>query len=567
MRSPRRSAALSKIGASALVIAVGVGVVAAVTATVNSRASAATQTYPIPASGTFAVSGHGNGHGHGMSQWGAEGAAVAGLSAAQIVAFYYPNTTLTTLAPSTVRVLISDDGGATTVAAKAGLSLTGYGALPSAGVAQWKLVPYQSGLALLRESSTGAWSNAKLGLPAQADFSSADGFVRLYHADGSFTDYRGTVGSVRSGGAELTVNRVPLDDYVMGVAPRESPSSWRPAAEQAQAIAARSYARYAVEHDGGDPYDICDTSQCQVYGGMAAYSASGALLYTDYPAAISGNQNEVLTYAGATIFAQFSASDGGWTTGGGEPYLTAHADPYDTAAAGDPWADWSRTVSGSSVASYYGLARVTAIEVTSRDGNGDWGGRVLAGFVDGVGSGGQAEQVSVTGSDLAAAMGLPQNWFTILTAPPLGHLDSVTQTGEHTWTVKGWAYDPTSASAATQVDAYVGSSGVALSADLPRPDVQAAYNLPNAAHGFAAEVTVPSGTFQLCLYALSADGSTHSLLGCRAVTSGPPPVGVVDSMTPISEHSWRVTGWTFDPGALTASTPVSVQVGPASTPG
>src|SRR3954447_26582532 len=48
-------------------------------------------------SSTVAVEGRGNGHGHGMSQYGAQGAALAGLSSSQIVAFYYPGTTLTTL--------------------------------------------------------------------------------------------------------------------------------------------------------------------------------------------------------------------------------------------------------------------------------------------------------------------------------------------------------------------------------------------------------------------------------------------------------------------------------------
>src|ERR1700760_488030 len=84
-------------------------------------------TYAVPPGGTITVDGHGNGHGHGMSQYGAKGAATAGLSAAQIVAFYYPHTSLVTLGPSTIRVLITDDGGATTIGAKAGLSLTGFG--------------------------------------------------------------------------------------------------------------------------------------------------------------------------------------------------------------------------------------------------------------------------------------------------------------------------------------------------------------------------------------------------------------------------------------------------------
>src|SRR3954449_7994744 len=66
------------------------------------------QVYRVPPNGVFTLRGHGWGHGHGMSQYGAYGAAkVRGLTYRQILAFYYPGTSvggqqLTT----TVRVLL-----------------------------------------------------------------------------------------------------------------------------------------------------------------------------------------------------------------------------------------------------------------------------------------------------------------------------------------------------------------------------------------------------------------------------------------------------------------------------
>ena len=48
-------------------------------------------------SGSFTVRGSGFGHGWGMSQYGAYGAAVKGLSWKQILAFYYPGTTRSSL--------------------------------------------------------------------------------------------------------------------------------------------------------------------------------------------------------------------------------------------------------------------------------------------------------------------------------------------------------------------------------------------------------------------------------------------------------------------------------------
>ena len=62
----------------------------------------------MPASGTLTLNGHGYGHGHGMSQYGAQGAAMQGLTYPQILAFYYPGTTLGTAA-GPIRVLITAD--------------------------------------------------------------------------------------------------------------------------------------------------------------------------------------------------------------------------------------------------------------------------------------------------------------------------------------------------------------------------------------------------------------------------------------------------------------------------
>ena len=46
------------------------------------------------AGGTFTFTTHGYGHGVGMSQWGAKALAEQGASAAEILAHYFPGTTL-----------------------------------------------------------------------------------------------------------------------------------------------------------------------------------------------------------------------------------------------------------------------------------------------------------------------------------------------------------------------------------------------------------------------------------------------------------------------------------------
>jgi SpoIID/LytB domain protein len=391
------------------------GVVVAYTAAAPRAAATTPETVAIPASGSVPMHLRGNGHGHGMSQYGAQGAALAGLSARQILAFYYPDTHLTRIAPAMIRVLLSGSGRYTRIAAgPAGLAVTGVtGVLPTAGYRYYRLVPDGAGLQLERiTTSAGAhWRVVAHNLPARAYFRSSKGYVRLALADGTFTNYLGGVGAVRSGSGELTINRVSLDDYTAGVVPREMPASWLPAAVQAQAVAARTYARNAMASGRGRPYDICDTTNCQVYGGLAHFDANLDVVYRDDPAALRGNTNTVLSYRGAAIFAQFSASNGGATVSGGEPYLPAKVDPYDTTRSGDPYLDQTHSASVAALDNYYGLRRVTSIEITARDGLGAWGGRVVSADVNGVSVDGATARVQTTGESLAAALGLSTTFF------------------------------------------------------------------------------------------------------------------------------------------------------------
>jgi SpoIID/LytB domain protein len=90
--------------------------------------------------------------------------------------------------------------------------------------------------------------------------------------------YRGELSVVWSGGAQHTVNTLPMEDYLRGVVPRESPASWGDAAGgkgiealKAQAVAARSYAW----SEGRTAYaKTCDTTTCQVYGTVQARSCA-----------------------------------------------------------------------------------------------------------------------------------------------------------------------------------------------------------------------------------------------------------------------------------------------------
>ena len=58
----------------------------------NAAGQRRAETWPTPGATVITLTGHGFGHGHGLSQYGAQGAALQGLTWQQILEFYYPGT-------------------------------------------------------------------------------------------------------------------------------------------------------------------------------------------------------------------------------------------------------------------------------------------------------------------------------------------------------------------------------------------------------------------------------------------------------------------------------------------
>jgi SpoIID/LytB domain protein len=394
--------------------------------------AAAEEVVERPADGVFSIEGHGWGHGRGMSQWGAQGAASLGRTADEITAFYYPGTTRSVLAPAPIRVLLqADDGRDLQVHPAAGLSVTDVSSgttqeLP-AGPARWRVVVDSAGLHV--QSLTGStWSPHALGggttHVGPIRFSGPT-FVRVDFPNATSRDYRGAVQAVRTSTAGLSsVVVLPLEDYLLGVVPREAPSSWRPAALQAQAIAARSYSANKRDRvNGAGHWDICDTTQCQVFGGSRLYTASGAteLEPATTSDAVRATAGVVRTYGGKPIFAEFSSSNGGWSTTGDFPYLTAQRDDWDGVVPNSVHA-WTASLRATDLEKRFpAVGTLQRIRVTGRDGNGEWGGRVRTVVLEGVSSTGAATSVSTTGTGVYSARtwpahsdGLKSSWWRVV---------------------------------------------------------------------------------------------------------------------------------------------------------
>ncbi len=443
-RRPLRRAA---VPALALICALAVTLAPSVSATVA---------HPVPAGGAFTFRGHGWGHGIGMSQWGAEGQALKGRTAKQILDFYYPHTTETSIGNPTLRVQLRYVGGGPTVV-RWSQGLAVYDMTPGhghAGVALPKCPPKADTCGGLWWAATYPTAHGpRMRLVYQTDagtlhtktyhFSGVVGPLRFGHGSATngqagthvtllpdhlsgnraraygglidATPVKGTCG--KSACPMATVANVPMQEYLRGVVPYEAIDSWKPAALQAQAVAARTYAEqdresasYDKQHLAGKkhPWDICDTTSCQVYAG----NGRDGQFHSDD--AVRATAGRIRSYGGHPISALYSASNGGWTVqdlyGAPAPYLPAKKDPYDAAGGANPWTNWSKTVPASVFAKHMpGHGALASLQITGRDGHGDWGGRVTSvelRFADG-------HTTTVSGGTIRSWAGLRSTWFTI----------------------------------------------------------------------------------------------------------------------------------------------------------
>lgn len=402
--APRRSAARRRPRVPAAGLVAGVG---AALLLVPAAPSAAADSWSVPRTATVVIKGHGYGHGHGLSQYGAEGAAREGLTYDEIAEFYYPGTSWGRAAGKVKVLVTADTTDDVVVRARSGLKVKDLGSgqqsrLPANGATKWRLKP-GSGTTTVVSYRTDRWRRWTV-LGGDAEFYAAGKPVRLQLPGGATKAYRGRLRSASpkpGAAARDTVNVLTLENYLRGVVPLEMPALWSPEAVRAQSVAARTYAAYERAHPRAGHYQICDTSSCQVYGGVSAeHPASDA--------AVAATEKDVLVdSSGGPAFTQFSASSGGWTAAGSMPYLGAQPDPYD-GWSGNPVHDWTVTLSDAAVEQRLpAIGNLQQITVTQRDGNGDWGGRVVSvTFVGGKG------QRTMSGDAARSLFGLRSTWFT-----------------------------------------------------------------------------------------------------------------------------------------------------------
>ncbi|MBA3842607.1 MAG: SpoIID/LytB domain-containing protein [Actinobacteria bacterium] len=296
----------------------------------------------------FLLDGRGWGHGVGMSQWGAEGYARHGSGYRQILAHYYPGTTLAVVNPRPARVLLEEARDSVRVGSAAPFVVVDARGrtlhLPARSVVvDRKFVLRHLHLRQPLRFEPGAQ-------PLQVELNG----------------YRGDVVVKAKPDGLMAVNVLPLDRYLRGVVPWEVPKGWHEATYEAQAVAARSYTLTTL-HPGRD-FDLFADTRSQMYGGIRAERPQTNV-------ALGSTAGQVLTFGGRTIAAFYFSSSGGrtssvhdaWPKAHQVPYLVSVADPYDTISPHHVWP--TSILSAAGLGSRLGLHGVRdAVVVTNASG-------------------------------------------------------------------------------------------------------------------------------------------------------------------------------------------------------
>jgi SpoIID/LytB domain protein len=378
------------------------------------------------------ITGHGWGHGRGGGQYGSLGYAVDhGWSYAQILDHYYGGTTKSVRGESLMTVNLTEQEDRDLI------MTSGSGFQVDTGDGDDALVASGGEAVLVRRTTTGwqifkaancAGGSSGWGTPVKTYASSATPRIgTAYNGDdinlmmkvcgptGNVRSYRGIVTAYSDGTASgmWAVNSLPMESYLRGVVPRESPAFWGGAgggkgmeALKYQAVAARSY---AMAEQRTLIWKAYDTTQSQVYGGAALNGTSAESTNTNN--AISATAGEVRQHSnGSVARTEFSSSTGGWSAGGTFPAVVDDGDDVCISSSMcNPNHNWTTTVATSAAqAAYPTVGTLQAITVTARNGLGADGGRVTS--VKVTGSNGS---ITTTGTGMQSKLGLKMDWFSI----------------------------------------------------------------------------------------------------------------------------------------------------------
>lgn len=384
---------------------------------------------PFPAANVDFV-GYGDGPGLGMGQWGAFGyAAVDHEPYTWILAHYYGGTMLTSsdsevsIDPAVSVDINENDGHPLVVTSASAFSFGGH-RFAAGQVVRGSLAAGTWTLSTALSCSSTKWGPVATGLldPVAEPYSllasaSVSQVLTVCEPSGTELAVRGTVEAYDAPTGAVTLNILPLEEYVRAVISGEVSWSWgllggstaAPQGEpwgfqalEAQAVATRSYVAAELASGGWEPYATTCDYYCQSYPGMADETAdldqavadtAGQILEQPAGAAVTAELRQrgkiiqpapggpaTTSPTGIPVLAEYSASTGGYTGGGPFPEVVDAGDsvciksPYYSC---NPCHKWLATVPVKAIENAFkSVGSLASIEVTLRNGLGALGGRV-----------------------------------------------------------------------------------------------------------------------------------------------------------------------------------------------
>jgi stage II sporulation protein D len=118
--------------------------------------------------------------------------------------------------------------------------------------------------------------------------------------------YRGYLTVLSSTKGLDVINILTLEDYLKGVVPREMPAYWGTEALKAQSVISRTYTIVNLNKHSAQGFNLCSTSHCQVYEGVATEKKSSN-------ESIYKTQGEILIYDNKPAQTFFHSTCGGHT--------------------------------------------------------------------------------------------------------------------------------------------------------------------------------------------------------------------------------------------------------------
>lgn len=119
--------------------------------------------------------------------------------------------------------------------------------------------------------------------------------------------FRGFIEIINNAPSSFTiVDVLPLDEYIYGIIKGEISPKWPPEAIKAQIVVARTYALKNLGKHRKEGFDLCNTTDCQVYGGMDSEDPVSNKL-------VDETFGQVLTYKDELISTPYHGFCGGHT--------------------------------------------------------------------------------------------------------------------------------------------------------------------------------------------------------------------------------------------------------------